>query len=116
MGRMPMPRKGTDAMRLTICLGFFFALVLTGCSGCSGTQDLKPADFSGRTPIVRVLIIQGATTVKLTATRPPVVTTSTVPSPHRLDVAAPSPAPLTLTPVGWRLGNVIVGTGEMHIE
>ena len=100
-------------MRCFILLALLCALLPCGCSS---SPDLKPADFSGHTPIVRVLILQGITSVELTATRPPIVTTFSVPSPHRLDVAPATPVPLTLSPVGWRLGNVIVGTGEMQIQ
>src|SRR5438270_10452346 len=94
--------KAGMPMRCFILLALLCALLPCGCSS---SPDLKPADFSGHTPIVRVLILQGITSVQLTATRPPIVTTSSVPSPHRLEVAPSTAVPLTLSPVGWRLGD-----------
>jgi hypothetical protein len=45
-------------------------LMLVGFpSGCS--QDIPPSDFSGKTPIVRVLLLQNQTSVLISATDPP---------------------------------------------
>src|SRR5947209_202032 len=100
----------TAALRLLVLL--LVAVIPAGCS----TQDLKPADFSGHRPIVRVLVLQNRASVQLTASEPPIIHTASVPRPHRLDVPRATPVPLALTNVGWRLGETIVGTGELQIE
>ncbi len=94
----------------------FCALVILSClpAGCS--QDLQPADFSGHKPIVRVLVFQGRSSVQLSASQPPTIRTSSIPSPRRLDILPGENLVLGLTPTGWRLGNVVVGTGELQIQ
>lgn len=100
---------------LRLLLLLVVALLVLLPVGCS-SQDLKPADFSGHTPVLRVLVLQGKNTVQFTASQQPIVQTSSTPQPHRLDIAPSKAVPLALTPVGWRLGNVIVGTGELQIN
>src|SRR5437588_6709560 len=87
------------------------AMLLAGC-----LQDVKPADFSGRMPVVRVLVLEGKSSVSLTASQPPIIRTNSAPSPHRLNVQSSSPITVSLTSAGWRVGAAIVGSGEIQIQ
>jgi stage II sporulation protein D len=107
----PMNAISAVALRL-LCPLLFLAFLPFGCT----SQDLKPADFSGRIPVVRVLILQNQSSVQLTASEPPIMSTAGVPRQHRLDVPRGTAVPLSLTTVGWRVGNIIVGTGEMQLQ
>jgi stage II sporulation protein D len=90
---------------------FLVALIPLGCA-----QDLKPSDFSGHTPVVRVLILQNRSSVNLIASAPPTIVTSNFPSPRRLEIAPATPVAVNLSPTGWRVGNIVVGTGELQIQ
>src|SRR6516162_3133318 len=98
--RMPPMNAITSAagaaLRL-LCPILFLAFFPFGCT----SQDLKPADFSGHTPIVRVLILQNQSSVQLSATEPPIISTVGVPRQHRLDIPRGTAVPLSLTTVGW---------------
>lgn len=94
-----------------ICLFLLLGLVTAGCN-----QALTPADFSGHTPVVRVLLLQNSHGINLTASQPPLIRTADVASPRRVDVPPATPVPLVLTATGWRLGSVAVGNGELLIQ
>lgn len=64
-------------------------------------------------PVVRVRLLEGQSAVAVRATTPPVfrvnqaIVNLTLP---------PSGAQVTLEPTGWRIGNAVVGAGELTIE
>ena len=95
-------------LHCVICL---FVLAIGLPSGCS--QDIKPADFSGRTPIIRVSILQNQTGVVLVSSAPPSVRMMADMATRRVDVPSSMPIALTNTPMGWRLGGVSLGKGEL---
>jgi stage II sporulation protein D len=110
---------GKDAMKSTFlallcCAVLLLVFLPTGCS--QDPQDIKPTDFSGHIPLVRILIEQGQSTVKLTASQPPVIFMGSSPSGHRLDVMRGVPISISLTNTGWRCGNLFIGNGEMMIQ
>jgi stage II sporulation protein D len=81
-------------------------------SGCS--QDiLKPTDFSGKTPIVRVLIFQNVPSVVLTAREPPSVKIGASDLSRRVDLPQGTPATLSYTSAGWKMGSAALGGGEI---
>jgi stage II sporulation protein D len=100
-------------MTLPLRIGF---LLLLGILPAGCNQALTPADFSGRTPIIRVLLLQNRHGINLTASQPPLIRTADVASPRRVDVPASTPVPLVLTATGWRLGNIAIGSGELLIQ
>jgi stage II sporulation protein D len=107
---------GKDAMKTSLlallcCALLSLVFLPTGCS-----QDIEPADFSGHTPLVRVLIVQGQSSIKLTASQPPLLYFSNEPAPHRLAIASGFPISMSLTPAGWQCGNLLIGTGEILIQ
>jgi stage II sporulation protein D len=80
-------------------------LILVGFpSGCS--QNLPPADFSGKTPIVRVLILQNQSSVTINASEPPSVRSVSEVTIRRVELPEATPIQLTRTPQGWQLGAV----------
>ncbi len=78
-------------------------LVVGFTSGCNSTP-LRPADFSGRTPIVRVLVLSSRSKVTITADVPPTAKLLGDPDTRRVDLSPGVPVPLTLTRTGWQLG------------
>jgi stage II sporulation protein D len=79
-------------------------------------DSIQPADLSGRIPIVRVLIVQGQSDIKLTAAQPPLIYLSSSPSPHRLAIAPGVAITMSLTTAGWKCGNLFIGSGQMLIQ
>ena len=83
-------------------------LLVVGLSGGCKTTPLRPSDFSGRTPVVRVLILPNRTRVTVTADVPPTVKLLGDPDTRRVDLAPGTPVTLTLTARGWQLGAATV--------
>jgi stage II sporulation protein D len=90
-------------------------LLLVGLpSGCS--QDIPASDFSGRTPIVRVLLLQNQTSVMIAATEPPSARLASEVSPQQVNLTDSVPAPMGLNAAhGWQLGSVSLGQGELTL-
>jgi stage II sporulation protein D len=89
------------------------AVALT--SGCN-TSPLRPADFSGRTPVVRVLLLSNRSHVTVTADLPPIAKLMGDPDTHRVDLSPGTPVTLTLTAQGWQLGAATIKrAGELTI-
>ena len=106
----PVGRRSIDAI-----VGALLLLVLGFFSGCNSTP-LRPADFSGRTPVVRVLLLSNRSRVTLTADVPPIAKLMGDPDTHRVDLSPGTPVTLTLTPRGWQLGAATIRqTGELTI-
>jgi stage II sporulation protein D len=82
-------------------------------SGCS--QQIKPADFSGKTPLVRVLILQNQSSVALTASEMPSIRLIGEVSARRVDLSPGTPVMLTHSPQGWRLGSASIGNGPFEL-
>ena len=72
-------------------------------TGCNRTP-LRPSDFSGKTPVVRVLLLGSRTRVTVTADVPPSARLLGGGDRKRIDLAPGMPVPLTLTPQGWQFG------------
>jgi stage II sporulation protein D len=102
-----MPHR-THARRWWIHVWAGALLLLIGfSSGCNSTP-LRQADFSGRTPIVRVLILPNRSTVSITADVPPTAKLMGDPDTRRVDLAPGASVPLTLTSRGWQLGSAMI--------
>jgi stage II sporulation protein D len=85
-------------------------------SGCIQPPDIRPTDFTGHIPLVRVLVAQNQSTVKIVVSQPPLVYLSTTPTPRRLALAGGMPFSVSLTPAGWKCGNLLIGSGQMLIQ
>ncbi len=91
-------------------------LAVAVTSGCNSTP-LRPADFSGRTPVVRVLLLSNRSRVALSADVAPTAKLVGNPDSRHLDLAAAVPVPVTLTARGWQLGpNQIDGRVELTVQ
>jgi stage II sporulation protein D len=109
MARMPTMRSLPTSRWFNILLCLLL-LAIGFPSGCS--QPVKPADFSGKTPLVRVLILQNQSRVTLTASEMPSIRLISDVSSRRVDLSPDSPVALTCSPQGWQLGSAPLGTGE----
>jgi len=76
-------------------------------SGCNATP-LRPADFSGHTPIVRVLILPNRSQVTVTADVPPTAKLLGDIETRHVDLSPGVPVKLTLTARGWMLGSATI--------
>jgi stage II sporulation protein D len=71
---------------------------------------------SAGTPLVRVRLLTGISTVALRADESPTVKTTSEHDPLRLNIAPGAPAAIELSPAGWKIGGVAVpGRGELTI-
>ena len=112
--------EGKDAMRLITrfsrrwfhCFVGILMLAIGFPSGCSH-DAIKPTDFSGKVPILRILLLQGQTSVALTASQPPSLKLTGDPKSRQADLPAGVPVQLTLSSGGWQLGAMSLGTGEL---
>ena len=112
---MPAPAH-PPARRWTNRLVGVLLLAAAFTSGCN-SSPLRPADFSGRTPVVRVLILPNRTRVALSADLPPTAKVLGRPDSRHVDLAPAAPVPLTLTAHGWQLGTVAVaGRDELTLQ
>ncbi len=75
----------------------------------------QPGNLSN-IPQVRVLILENQSVVKLSATTPPLIRTVGSSAVHRLDLSPGAPISVSLEPTGWRIGNVMLGSGELRID
>ncbi len=82
-------------------------------SGCS--QDIKPSDFSGKTPVLRVLILQSQSSVRLTASQSPSIRFSGSVASRSVDLPPGTPVDISYSSSGWRLGAASLGTGEFTL-
>jgi stage II sporulation protein D len=98
-------------MHILLCL---FLLAVGFPSGCS--QTMKPADFSGETPIVRVLVFQNQTSVTLTAAAVPSVRSTGTGSWRRLEIPTGSPVTVERSTQGWNLGAWSLSAGEFTLQ
>jgi stage II sporulation protein D len=82
--------------------------------GC--TQTLTQPQLDGRTPMVRVRIVEAAPDATLTASHPPTVSVSSNNTLRRLNVAPGTPVRVALAGNSWRIGNADVGHGILTID
>jgi stage II sporulation protein D len=95
-------------------IAFCLLLLAVGFpSGCS--QDAKPPDFSGKTPIVRVLLLQKQSSVSITDTVAPQIRTLGESSYREFPLSPGSSGTLVSTASGWQLAGVTLGTGELIV-
>ena len=92
-----------------VCCLFLLAVSLP--SGCS--QAIHPADFSGKTPVLRVLILENQNSVMVTASEPPSVRRMTDLTARRVDIPAATPVAIKWNAQGWQMGTASLGTGEL---
>ena len=84
-------------------------------SGCNPTP-LRPADFTGHTPVVRVELLSARTSVAVTADVAPTVKLLTDPTSRHVEMTPGTPTVLTLTPAGWQFGNLAIpGRSELTL-
>jgi stage II sporulation protein D len=95
-------------------LSLFVLLILQLLSGCVSPPE--PAPVTANIPQVRVLILENQSTIQLSATTPPLIHTADSSAVHRLDLSPDVPISVSLEPTGWRIGNVIIGSGELRID
>ena len=93
-----------------ICL---FLLLAGFPSGCS--QDLRRSDLSGRTPILRVLILGSQNSLALTAKESPSVRLMSELTNRTVEFSPSAPTTLTCSAAGWRLGTTLFGPGQLLI-
>src|SRR5580700_5199016 len=95
-------------------LSLFVLIILQLLSGC--VPPPQPGAVTSNIPQVRVLILENQSTIQLSAKTPPLIRTADSPAVHRLDLSPDVPISVSLEPAGWRIGNVIVGSGELRID
>ncbi len=106
----PIPLVPNRWLHSVLCL----TLLLFGLpSGCS--HDIPPSDFSGKTPVVRVLLLQNQTSVLINAAEPPSARIGSTAYPRRVDLPASVTVAISLTPSGWQIGSASLGSGELTI-
>jgi stage II sporulation protein D len=116
----PLHLQGMDAMDLmnaahsrwfqrAVCL---FLLVIGLPSGCM--HHIRPADFSGRTPLLRVLILQNQTSVGIMATQSPSARLKSDVSDRHLELSAP--VVVTCAADGWHIGSASFKREELTVS
>jgi stage II sporulation protein D len=96
------------------CVVALLMLAIGFPSGCS--QDQTPrSDFSGKTPLLRVLIFQSLNGVRITAASPPSIRMAGGPSAQPVDLPADTPVMLSISPSGWQLGSAGLSPGEFTL-
>lgn len=85
-------------------------LVMGGCRPRAAVEPRPDA------PVVRVLVLSGLSEVQLSAIAPPVATTTSHPQRRRLNFPRGSAVTLSLSEEGWKIGNVLLGQGELRLE
>jgi len=88
------------------------AIPFVGLPGC--TQTLTSTGEIGRTPVVRVKLLQDQTRVTLGASGAPLVRGTTAGEPKRLDLG--SGVPVTLVNGMWKVGTIDFGSGAVLID
>ena len=108
ISRHGCPMKLISHSRWLHCLLCVLLLAVSLSSGCS--QDvIKPTDFSGKTPIVRVLIFENVGSVSLTAREVPSIRLGASSASRRVDLPPGTAATLTYSAGAWRLGSSCPG-------
>ena len=95
-------------------LSLFVLLILQLLSGC--VPPPQSESVTSNIPQVRVLLLENRSTIELSAKTPPLIRTADSAAVHRLDLSPEVPISVSLEPAGWRIGNVIVGSGELQIN
>jgi stage II sporulation protein D len=96
------------------CLVAVLMLAIGFPSGCSQEDPQRP-DFTGKTPLLRVLIFQSLNGVRLTATSPPSIRAAGSSSDQPVDLPASTPVMLSISPTGWQLGSAGLPPGEFTL-
>jgi len=113
-------RRGRGRLRIRFPLlslllpGLLAAAVLLVPGGCSTTAPVSPIPRSELN--VRVRLHAAQDRVNLAWSRPPLASIAPDGQPRRLDLAPDATHVLTLTPTGWRLGNLDLGRGTLILE
>jgi stage II sporulation protein D len=100
----------THRLRWLFVLLLALQLLQFGC-----VPPPQPGNLSN-IPVVRVLILENKSSVQLSATAPPLIRTANSSAVHRLDLSPRVPVSVSLESGGWRIGNVLVGSGELRID
>jgi stage II sporulation protein D len=95
-----------------ICVCAFLALSLIP-SGCG--QNQNHAALPSGAPMVRVLIVENRQHIDLAASTPPTVRVGNG-TAQRLELPHNTPVGVFYTAAGWKVGESILGTGELSIE
>jgi stage II sporulation protein D len=82
-------------------------------SGCS--PGIRPADLSGKVPILRILILQSQSSIRLTATADPTVRLKGLSAYRPVEISS-TPVTLTYTASGWQMGSASLGIGELSMH
>lgn len=105
---------------------YIFCLILisplvVGCdqgnrrSSSSSSSSSSPFSTS-KTPIIRVRLLQDQSQILISASESPITRIQSERGARRLDLPRGQDIPLSLTPAGWQIGNVALGSGIMRIE
>src|ERR1051326_2610850 len=107
------PTAGTPMRRMGrwTCVVMAVAFLPLACTHAPRLESGNPA-----APIVRVCLLNNQQQVKVTIQEPPMVRTDSEPQGRPLIMPAGSSVTVSLSPAGWSVGNVPVGTGEMIIQ
>jgi stage II sporulation protein D len=96
--------------RCAVCL---FLLVVGFPSGC--THQIRPTDFSGKTPLMRVLLLQNQASVAISANEPPSVRLLSEGADRSLALPTGTVVTLMCTDDGWHLGSASFGSGVLLV-
>jgi stage II sporulation protein D len=108
-----IPSRLISPRRWFHCFVGILMLAIGFPSGCS--QDIKPTDFSGKTPVLRVLLLQSQSTCKITAIESPSIRLAGFASSRRVDIPPGTPINISYTSAGWQMGSASLGAGEMTL-
>jgi stage II sporulation protein D len=96
------------------CAFCLFLLLIGLPSGCS--QTMHPPELSGKTPVLRVLILSNLSSVSITASQTPTIKLKSEIASRRLELPPSTPVTLSCTASGWQLGSASFGPGELVLE
>jgi stage II sporulation protein D len=105
--------KSFPSARWFHCAVCLLMLAIGFPSGCS--PQVRPADLSGKLPILRILILQSQTSIKLTASANPTVRLKGFTAYRPVEIGS-TPVSLTCTASGWQMGSASLGIGELSMH
>ncbi len=99
---------------ITATLALLVALFPLACTqGCYQNRYL--GSVPAGVPEVRVLLLEGRTSVSLSATEQPNIRVGSGPN-RPINLSGGASVPITLTSVGWKIGSAMVGSGTLIIQ
>jgi len=91
-------------------LGLLIFALPMGCSQTTGTRDV------GGIPVVRVRVLENIQQVTIAASTKPIIQFTSDKSTKQLNLEGGASTNIALAPTGaWRVGDLTLGGGEMHI-